>query len=54
MEEKINNEVWLPSYVEIHMAARVVIVKVRANFVDRYTDYQKFQSQSRISAATPD
>jgi hypothetical protein len=52
-QQKINNEVWLPSYVEIHMAARVLVVKVKANFVDRYTDYQKFQSQSRISAVTP-
>lgn len=49
-QQKINDEIWLPSYVEVHLDARVVILKVKANFTDRYSDYRKFQSGSRITS----
>jgi hypothetical protein len=38
-QTKINGEVWLPSYAEVHAAARVVFVRVRQNEIDRYSDY---------------
>jgi hypothetical protein len=53
-QEKINDEVWLPSYAEVHVAGRIVFVKLKQNFVDRYTDYKKFRSGAAIGApATP-
>jgi len=42
-QEKINDEVWLPSYAEVHLAGRIVFVKLKQNFVDRYSDYKKFR-----------
>jgi hypothetical protein len=42
-QEKINGEVWLPSYIEVHVAGRIVFVKLKQNFIDRYSDYKKFR-----------
>jgi hypothetical protein len=47
-QARINNEVWLPSYTEIHMGARFLVLKARASEVERYSDYKKFQAESRI------
>ena len=49
----VNNEVWLPSYSEVHAAARVVFFKVKQNEIDRYSDYKKFSSEVRLGASTP-
>ena len=46
---RINDEVWLPSYVEIHVAGHaLLLVKLRANAIFRYTNYKKFHSDSKI------
>ncbi len=52
-QTKINGEVWLPSYAEVHAAARVVFIKVRENEIDRYSDYKKFQVETKIGPSTP-
>jgi hypothetical protein len=52
-QAKINGEVWLPSYAEVHAAARVVFVRVRQNEIDRYSDYKKFRVETRIGPSTP-
>ena len=52
-QTRINEEVWLPSYAEVHAAARVVFVKVRQNEIDRYSDYKKFRVETRIGPSTP-
>jgi hypothetical protein len=49
---KINEEVWLPSYAEVHFAGRIVFVKLKQNFVDRFSDYKKFRSGSALGATT--
>lgn len=49
----VNNEVWLPSYSEVHAAARVVFFKVKANEIDRYSDYKKFSSEVKLGVSTP-
>jgi hypothetical protein len=51
-QEKINEEVWLPSYAEVHFAGRIVFVKLKQNFVDRFTDYKKFRSGAALGATT--
>jgi hypothetical protein len=52
-QTKINGEVWLPSYAEVHAAARVVFIRVRQNEIDRYSDYKKFRVETRIGPPTP-
>lgn len=47
----INNEVWLPSYVEVHAAARVVFVKGRQDEIDRFSDYKKFSTESKLDSS---
>jgi hypothetical protein len=47
-QARINEEVWLPSYVEVHVAGRLLVVKLKANAIDRYTDYKKFRAESTI------
>ena len=42
-QEKINNEVWMPSYMAVHVDARIVIVKFRVNTADHYSEYKKFR-----------
>jgi hypothetical protein len=49
----VNNEVWLPSYSEVHAAARLVFLKVKANEIDRYSDYKKFSSEVKLGTSTP-
>lgn len=48
-QARINDEVWLPSYVEIHVTGRaLLLVKLKANAIARYTDYKKFHTESKI------
>jgi hypothetical protein len=49
----VNNEVWLPSYDEVHANARLVFVKVKANQIDHYSNYKKFSSEVKLGASTP-
>ena len=52
-QEKINGEVWLPSYAEAHFAGRIVFVNLKRNFVDRYSDYKKFRVGATLGPAVP-
>jgi hypothetical protein len=52
-QTKINGEVWLPSYAEVHAAARVAFIRVRQNEIDRYSDYKKFRVETRIGPSAP-
>ena len=52
-QTKINGELWLPSYAEVHATARVVFVKVHQNEIDRYSDYKKFRVETKIGPSTP-
>ena len=49
-QTKVNDEVWLPSYTEIHIGARVLFFRGRGNVVQRFTDYKKFNAESKIVA----
>jgi hypothetical protein len=51
-QEKINDEVWLPSYAEVHFSGRIAFVKLKQNFIDRFSDYKKFRSGSALGATT--
>jgi hypothetical protein len=52
-QEKINDEVWLPSYAEVHFSGRIVFVKLKQNFVDRWSEYRKFRSGAALGATAP-
>jgi hypothetical protein len=52
-QEKINGEVWLPSYAEVHFSGRIVFVKLKQNFIDRFTDYKKFRSGAALGVTSP-
>lgn len=47
-QEKINNEIWLPVYAEAHISGRLLFVHARANEINRFSDYRKFQADSKI------
>ena len=50
----INNEVWLPTYIEAHVGARVLLVKgFKINQVTRYSDYKKFNVESLATIGKP-
>ena len=52
--EKVNDEVWLPSYEELNIAARVLLFfKVDIHQVVRYGDYQKVVSRIDYGSADP-
>ncbi len=45
----VNDEIWLPSSILVRFEARVALVKkLRGEFDIRYSNYQKFQSDSKI------
>jgi hypothetical protein len=52
-QEKINGEVWLPSYAEGHYAGRIFIVKLKQNFIDHYSDYRKFRVGATLGPVVP-
>lgn len=43
----INNEVWLPTYGEVHLGIRVLLVKgFKVNAVAKYSDYKRFNVET--------
>ncbi len=50
----INNEVWLPTYEEAHIGARVLLVKgFKVNEVTRYSDYKRFSVDTLNTISKP-
>jgi len=48
-QKRVNDEVWLPTHIFIHGDARLAYVKkMHAEIEITYSDYRKFQSDSRI------
>jgi hypothetical protein len=53
-QEFVNNEVWLPTYEEAHVGARVLLVKgFRLSEVTRYSDYKKFRVETLSTIGSP-
>lgn len=53
-QARVNNEVWLPSYDEVHIGAKVLLLKsFRVNVIDHYYDYQKFRVATQQKIAAP-
>ena len=55
MEQQfINDEVWLPTYLEAHVGVRVLLVKgFKVNEVTRYSDYKRFNVETLSSIGKP-
>jgi len=50
----VNNEVWLPTYMEAHVGVRFLLVKgIKASIVTRYWDYRKFNVETLFTIAKP-
>jgi hypothetical protein len=50
----VNNEVWLPTYEEAHIGARVLLLKgFKVNEVTRYSDYQRFSVDTLTAIGKP-
>lgn len=48
-QQRVNDEVWLPSHAEIAIEGRLGLVKkVRAGVELSYTNYRKFQTDSKV------
>jgi hypothetical protein len=53
-QEKVGDEVWLPSYGEVNLSARVfLLAKFKRNYVTRYSDYKKYQIDDRYELVKP-
>ena len=50
----VNNEVWLPTYSEATVGARVLVFKsVHEHQITNYSDYRKFRTKSTVTLADP-
>lgn len=50
----LNNEVWLPTYEEAHIGARVLLLKgFKVNEVTRYSDYHRFNVETLSTISKP-
>jgi hypothetical protein len=50
----INNEVWLPTYVEGHVGVRFLLVKgIRASVITRYSEYKRFNVETLNTIGKP-
>jgi hypothetical protein len=53
-QQKVGEEVWLPSYSEINFSARVMLFsKLNRNYVHRNSDYKKYQIDSDYNLSRP-
>jgi hypothetical protein len=53
-QEKIGNEVWLPSYADMNFSARIMLfAKFNRSFERRYSDYRKVQVDSTYQISNP-
>jgi hypothetical protein len=51
-QTRINDEVWLPSHIDVRLDARVLLLKgFNANLLFDYSDYKKFRSSIQIVPA---
>jgi hypothetical protein len=48
-EQKVNDEVWMPSYGEVHLDYRLFFRRNVQNIVLRYSEYRKFKVDSKIT-----
>lgn len=50
-QTRVNNEVWLPKHVSVDFNARLALIKgLRASLDVVFSDYKKFQAESRITS----
>jgi hypothetical protein len=50
----VNNEVWLPTYQEVHIDVRVLLVKgIKVDGTTRYSDYEKFSVETLSTVGKP-
>ena len=50
----VNNEVWLPTYEEVHIDVRVLLVKgIRVDGTTRYSDYKRFNVETLSTVGKP-
>ena len=50
----VNNEVWLPTYEEVHLDVRVLLVKgIKVDGTTRYFDYKKFNVETISTIGKP-
>ena len=49
----VNHEVWLPTYEEAHVGARLLFKGIRENDVTRYSDYRKFNVETLSTVGNP-
>jgi hypothetical protein len=47
-QQKINDELWMPSLTDGNIGVRVVFKGIRQRNVDHYSNYKKFKSTTRI------
>ncbi len=45
----VNNELWMPSYMELHLDAHVFFIPKSMNVVSTYSDYRKFRVNSKVT-----
>jgi hypothetical protein len=53
-QEYVNGEIWLPSFADFNVGARVLLVSsLHERVIDRFTNYRKFRVTSTISLPEP-
>jgi len=53
-QQFVNDEVWLPTYMEAHIGARVLLFKgIKVNVATRYWDYKKFNVATLSTISKP-
>jgi hypothetical protein len=53
-QARVNQEVWLPKSVTIRASARLMLIKgLRREVIVTFSDYKKFQVDSRVVSAGP-
>jgi hypothetical protein len=49
-QTRVNDEVWLPKYVQFHLDAKLALLKnIRADVEQTYRDYKKFRTDTKIT-----
>jgi hypothetical protein len=53
VQMRVNNEIWMPKEIHVHLNARLLFRKVEGEYNNSFSGYRKFRTDSRVLPSTP-
>lgn len=53
VQARVNNEIWMPKAIHVHLDARLLFKKVDGEYNNSFSGYRKFRTDSRVLPSAP-